>query len=179
MQRKSTIHGLHYSKCHSKPTPLKGKKIYKNSKEKEVRLQLVYIQRNLQVCQFGLCHKQMHICPYKAQLPEPTLQPELYKQQKNCPKLEPTKSFSFLPCLQRTETFHSAHQGEQSDFHYSQVRNATTLDAKNSADYIYLRTSPDRSPQEVLPLTPDPQEGTATVHTGHAAVLSSSGQRAG
>lgn len=62
---------------------------------------------------------QMHICPYKAQLPEPTLQPELYKKQKNCPKSEPTKSFSFLPCLQRTETFHSAHQGEWSDFHYS------------------------------------------------------------
>lgn len=91
---------------------LSKEKIYKNSKQKEVRLQLVYIQRNLQVCQFGLCHKQMHICPYKVQLPEPTLQPKLYKKQKNCPKLKPTKSFSSLPCLQRTETFHSAHHGE-------------------------------------------------------------------
>ena len=35
------------------------------------------------------------------------------------------------------------------------MRNATTLDAENSADYIYLRTSPYRSPQEVL--LPDPR----------------------
>lgn len=80
-------------------------KIYKNSKQKTVRLQLVYIQRNLQVCEFGLCHKQMHICPYKAQLPEPTLQSQSFTKSRKIAQLEPTKSFSFLPCLQRTETF--------------------------------------------------------------------------
>lgn len=147
--------GLHYSKCHPKPTPFsfKGKKniIYKTvNKEQSGYSQSMY--KDLQVCQFRpLPQTNAHLSLTKHNdLNQPVTGdscPELYKKQKNCLKSKLT-NFSFQPCLQRTETFHSAHQGEQRviDLHCSQVRNATTLDAENSADYIYLRPSPQRTP---------------------------------
>lgn len=49
--------------------------------------------------------------------------------------LKPTKSFSSLPCPQRIRdiSFNKPRR-MTNDFDYSKVRNATTLDAENSAD---------------------------------------------
>lgn len=97
-------------------------------------------------------------------MPEPIITgdnwPWLYKKQNNCPKLKsfvqlilchnhplgistlkalkPTKSFSSLSCPQRMRdiSFNKPRR-MTNDFDYSKVKNATTLDAENSADYIY------------------------------------------
>lgn len=50
--------------------------------------------------------------------------------------LKPSKFFSSLPCPQRDISFNRS-KWMTNDFDYSWVKNATTLDAEHSADYIY------------------------------------------
>lgn len=61
---------LHYSKCHPEPHPFifKRKKITKtvNTKDSHVTASL-YTKKFTSLPFLGFCHKQLHICPYKAQ----------------------------------------------------------------------------------------------------------------
>lgn len=110
----------------------------------------------------GFCHKQMHVCPYEAhawtnhhyriQLAMALQKAELTASNQNhlfslyyattiplgistLKALKPTKSFSSPPCPQRIRdiSFNKPRR-MTNDFDYSKVRNATTLDAENSAD---------------------------------------------
>lgn len=86
---------LHYSKCHPEPHPFIFKmKITKTVNTKVVRSQLVYIQKMYKFIIFRLLPQTTaHLSLTKHNMPEPIIAtgdnwPQLYKKQKNCPKLK-------------------------------------------------------------------------------------------
>lgn len=139
-----------------------------NTKNSQVTASL-YTKKFTSLSLLGFRHKQLHICPYKvqhawtnghykrqlamaSQKAEKLPKVKSFTQLKLChnhptwnlhPEASETKSFSSLPCPQRRRhvSFNKPKR-MTNDFDYSQVRNATTLDAKNSADYIYWRPLP-------------------------------------